>query len=106
MTFQKPAGRSGEEPLSHASFSGDSLQNVAMRIPRPLRFLAVGAAGLTAHLALFTLLLSNSLHPLPAGFLALVGATVLTWRLNRSFTFDRSRRARMRKQYVTPQSRG
>ena len=89
MSFQKLAGGSGEEPLGHSPF----LKNFPMRIPRPLRFFAVGAIGLTADLALITLLLSKGLHPLLAGFLALVGATVLTWRLNRAFTFDRSGRA-------------
>src|SRR5437870_843493 len=93
MIFQKLADGSGEEPLSHSSARHDGLQSIAMRIPRPLRFLAVGALGLTANLALFTLLLSKGLHPLLAGLLALAGATVLTWRLNRAFTFDRSARA-------------
>ena len=46
-----------------------------------------------AYPAPFTLLLSEGLHPLVAGLLALAGATVLTWRLNRAFTFDRSARA-------------
>ena len=77
MSFQKLAGGSGEEPLGHSPF----LQSFSMRISRPLRFFAVGAIGLTADLALITLLLSKGLHPLLAGFLALVGATVLTWRL-------------------------
>jgi putative flippase GtrA len=93
MIFQKLADGSGEEPLRHSPSRHHELQSVAMRIPRPLRFRAVGALGLTVNLALFTLLLGQGLHPLVAGLLALAGATVLTWRLNRVFTFDRSARA-------------
>jgi len=93
MISQKLAGGSGKEPLSHSSCRRERLQSIALRIPRSLRFLSVGALGLAADLALFTLLLCQGLHPLLAGFLALAGATVLTWRLNRAFTFDRSGRA-------------
>jgi len=68
-------------------FTGQSqqpsrLRALIARSTRPLRFLAVGGLGLT----------TEGLHPLAAGFLALVAATVLTWRLNRAFTFDRSGR--------------
>jgi putative flippase GtrA len=93
MIFQRIAGAGGEGPIAPPSFRPHRLLTVAARIPRPLRFLAVGAIGLTADLALFTGLLTHGLHPLLAGFLALAGATVLTWRLNRVFTFDRSGRA-------------
>ena len=48
--------------------------------------------GLAADILLFTLLLMQGVHPLLAGLLALVAATVLTWRLNRAFTFGRSGR--------------
>jgi putative flippase GtrA len=59
---------------------------------RPLRFLAVGSLGLLVDIVLFTLAAMQGVHPLVAGFLALVAATLLTWRLNRSFTFARSGR--------------
>jgi putative flippase GtrA len=52
----------------------------------------VGSAGLSLHLVAFTLLLMQGISPLLAGLLALVAATVLTWRLNRAFTFERSGR--------------
>jgi putative flippase GtrA len=68
------------------------LRPFAQRLPRPVRFLAVGALGLGSDLILFTIMLMQGVHPLVAGFLALVAATVLTWRLNRAFTFDRSGR--------------
>jgi putative flippase GtrA len=93
MTIQELARGSGEGPLSYSSCRREWVQSLAGRIPRPLRFLAVGTTGLAADLALFTLLLAGGLHPLLAGLLALAGATILTWRLNRAFTFDRSGRA-------------
>jgi putative flippase GtrA len=68
------------------------LRTLIARFPRPLRFLAVGGLGLATDIALFTVLAWQGFHPLMAGFLALVAATVLTWRLNRAFTFDRSGR--------------
>ena len=64
----------------------------ALRLSRPLRFLLVGGVGLAADIALFTLMLMLGLHPLLAGLAALVAATVLTWRLNRLFTFERTGR--------------
>jgi putative flippase GtrA len=64
----------------------------AHRLPRSLRFLLVGSVGLVADIALFTLMLVLGLHPLLAGLVALVAATVLTWRLNRIFTFKRTGR--------------
>ena len=68
------------------------LRALIARIPRPLRFLGVGALGLVTDIVLFTALAWQGMHPLLAGFLALVAATVLTWRLNRAFTFERSGR--------------
>jgi len=65
---------------------------LAQAAPRPLRFMMVGAVGLAADLLLFTVLLLYRVGPLVAGLLALIAATVLTWRLNRIFTFERSGR--------------
>jgi len=62
------------------------------RLSPLLRFLLVGGVGLVADIALFTLMLILGLHPLLAGLAALVAATVLTWRLNRIFTFKRTGR--------------
>jgi putative flippase GtrA len=61
-------------------------------LPRPLRFIAVGGIGLVTDILLFTAAIKLGVGPLVAGFLALVVATVMTWRLNRAFTFDRSGR--------------
>jgi putative flippase GtrA len=66
---------------------------VTARLPRPFRFLLVGGIGLGFDIALFTALILGGVNTLIAGFLALVAATVLTWRLNRAFTFDRSGRS-------------
>ena len=76
-----PAGAGGRWPRLRAH-----------RMSRPLRFLLVGGVGLAADIALFTLMLMLGLHPLLAGLAALVAATVLTWRLNRIFTFERTGR--------------
>src|SRR5689334_23095699 len=68
------------------------LRLLTQRVPRPLRFLAVGSMGLAADVALFTVAFQAGLHPLLAQLVALAIATVLTWRLNRAFTFDASGR--------------
>jgi len=62
------------------------------RLPRPLRFLTIGAVGLSVDLGVFTLLALGGLHPLTARAGSLAIATIVTWRLNRAFTFDRSGR--------------
>jgi len=86
------------------------LRRVAAKLPRPFRFLMVGGTGLAFDIALFTILVLCGVHTLLAGFLALVAATVLTWRLNRAFTFDRSGRAQgeeaMRYAVVTAVAQG
>jgi putative flippase GtrA len=71
----------------------ERIRALAALLPRPLRFLAVGAIGLAADIILFTVAWMLGVPALAAGLLALVAATVLTWRLNRAFTFDRSGRS-------------
>jgi putative flippase GtrA len=78
--------------LSVASERWTVLRQVARRLPRPLRFLMVGGIGLAGDIVLFTIIVIEGVHPLLAGLLALLAATVVTWRLNRAFTFDRSGR--------------
>ena len=68
------------------------LHRLAARLPRPLRFLGVGGFCLTLDLAAFTILIQRGIDPLLARFIVLCGATVLAWRLNRAFTFDRTGR--------------
>jgi len=67
-------------------------QSLAALLPRTLRFLAVGGLGLATNITLFSIAWMLHVPALTAGLLALVAATVLTWRLNRAFTFDRSGR--------------
>jgi putative flippase GtrA len=67
-------------------------RSFAVLLPRPLRFLAVGGLGLATNIAVFTIVWMLGVPSLTAGLLALVTATILTWRLNRAFTFDRTGR--------------
>jgi putative flippase GtrA len=110
MTVGKFALRSDQSALSIASVTRARLRMLAQKHRRPLCFLAVGGLGLLSDIVLFTLVAMQGIHPLVAGFLALVAATVLTWRLNRAFTFDRSGRHQgeeaMRYAVVTAVSQG
>jgi len=68
------------------------LRRYASRLPRPLRFLAVGSMGLLTDLSVFTILIGDGTHPLSARVVSLAIATLVTWRLNRIVTFDPSGR--------------
>ena len=71
----------------------DPLRRLAERIPRPLRFLTVGGLGLATDLGAFSLIFGlMDTHPLLARVVSLAIATLVTWRLNRALTFDRSGR--------------
>jgi putative flippase GtrA len=70
----------------------DPVRGLAEILPRPLRFLGVGGLGLVTDLAIFTIAVDHGLHPLVARLVSLAVATLLTWRLNRALTFDRSGR--------------
>jgi putative flippase GtrA len=72
--------------------SDDAVRKAVGFMPRPLRFLVVGAFGLIVDLGIFTLLVAHSGQPLLARLVSLGAATVVTWRLNRALTFDRSGR--------------
>src|SRR3954465_11904916 len=72
--------------------SPDPLRALAEYLPRPFRFLAVGAIGLTIDLCAFTLLMGFAPRPLLMRLFSLAVATLVTWRLNRALTFDRSGR--------------
>jgi putative flippase GtrA len=90
MTVGKSAsGRPAEMP---DWLDADKVRDLATSIPRPLRFLAVGGLGLATDTCFFTLALMNGAHPLAARILSLAVATLLTWRLNRRLTFDRTGR--------------
>jgi len=76
----------------HASRDHDPVRRFFAVLPRPLRFLGVGGLGLITDLAVFTLIIAQAPHPLLARLLSLAIATLVTWRLNRALTFDRSGR--------------
>ena len=91
MILSEPAVRRDFPPAAKAST--DRLQSLAARLPRPLRFLSVGGLGLLTDLCVFTTLAAYGLHPLIARVFSLAAATLVTWRLNRALTFDRSHRS-------------
>lgn len=57
-----------------------------------LRFLVVGGAGFLADAGALALLLSAGLDPFVGRLLSIAVAMLLTWRLNRAFTFAPSER--------------
>ena len=90
--------------------SPDPLRALAEYLPRPFRFLAVGAIGLTTDICAFTLLMGIAPRPLVMRLFSLAIATLVTWRLNRALTFDQSGRAQgeeaLRYAAVTAASQG
>ena len=70
----------------------DPLRVLAEFLPRPFRFLAVGAIGLTTDICIFTILVGYAPRPLLMRLFSLAAATLVTWRLNRALTFDQSGR--------------
>ena len=81
MKFQASAREGGADPV----------RALAERLPRPLRFIAVGGIGLVTDLCIFTLIVAHLPHPLAVRLISLAVATLVTWRLNRALTFARSR---------------
>jgi putative flippase GtrA len=88
----------------------DPLRVLAEYLPRPLRFLSVGAIGLTTDICVFTILIGTTPRPLLMRLFSLAAATLITWRLNRALTFDDSGRHQgeeaMRYAAVTAASQG
>lgn len=88
----------GEQERGNAPFglsdaaAADPLRRLADRLPRPLRFLGVGAIGLLTDLSVFTAIPAHLEYPLIVRLVSLGVATLVTWRLNRALTFDRSGR--------------
>jgi putative flippase GtrA len=69
-----------------------AVRRLAERLPRPLRFILVGCTGLAVDLSLFTAMVAYAHHPPVVRLVTLTVATLVTWRLNRAFTFARSNR--------------
>jgi putative flippase GtrA len=84
-------GAAADATPAHAG-GHDPVRRFVEVLPRPLRFLGVGGLGLITDLAIFTLLIAQVPHPLLARLVSLAVATLVTWRLNRALTFDRSGR--------------
>ena len=82
----------GAAPVRAAAVNHDPIREFVEVVPRPIRFLGVGAAGLLTDLAIFTLIIAHTPHPLLARLGSLAVATIVTWRLNRALTFDHSGR--------------
>jgi len=68
------------------------VRRLVERLPRPIRFILVGCTGLVVDLSLFTAIEAFAHHPLAVRLITLTVATFVTWRLNRTFTFQRSHR--------------
>ncbi|MGD9921951.1 MAG: GtrA family protein [Pseudorhodoplanes sp.] len=86
----------GERFEPAAESERDTLRALAERLPRPARFLIVGGLGLVTDLGAFTLVVNFGVSPLIARLVSLSLATLVTWRLNRALTFDRSGRRQHR----------
>ena len=89
----------GEMPC-RAGSDHDPVRRFFAVLPRPLRFLGVGGLGLITDLAVFTLIIAQAPHPLLAGLSRSPLATLVTWRLNRALTFDRSRPPHRRRSHA------
>jgi putative flippase GtrA len=88
----------------------DPLRALVERLPRPFRFLAVGGLGLITDFCVFTILIGYEPRPLTMRLFSLAAATLVTWRLNRALTFERSGRRQhdeaMRYAVVTAAAQG
>jgi putative flippase GtrA len=83
--------RNAAMPVQAAAFD-DPIRRLFEVLPRPIRFLGVGGLGLITDLAVFTAIIGHGEPPLAARLVSLAVATLITWRLNRALTFDRSGR--------------
>lgn len=88
--------RGDGRPIGCGETERDVVRAFAERLPRPARFLMVGGAGLITDIGSFTLILNFGLSGLLARLVSLSLATLVTWRLNRALTFDRSGRRQHR----------
>ena len=69
------------------------IQRLTTEAKRGARFLVVGCGGLAVDSTLFLVLNSHGVERPLARALSLIVATFVTWRSNRLFTFDPSRRS-------------
>ena len=64
------------------------LVSLFLSLPRLVRFLVIGTVGLVTDVGIFTIVAAFGLHPLVARGISLVIATLVTWRFNRTLTFE------------------
>jgi putative flippase GtrA len=86
------------------------VRRLAERVPRPIRFFGIGGIGLVTDLGTFTIIAALGPHALIARLGSLAVATMVTWRLNRTLTFDpsgrRQREEAVRYAFVTVIAQG
>jgi putative flippase GtrA len=91
-----PAAAAGQVQMRFLNIEREAgthpVRALAERLPRPLRFIAVGCIGLATDLCVFTLISVYLHYPLAVRLISLAVATLVTWRLNRALTFARSHR--------------
>ncbi|HEY3697087.1 GtrA family protein [Phenylobacterium sp.] len=75
--------------MTHVRF-----QQIVSELNRGFRFLAVGCGGLATDAGLFLLLHGQGLAKPGARAVSLMAAALVTWTLNRLFTFEASGRSR------------
>ena len=80
------------ETFSAAMDKPEFSRRLAKRMPRLIRFLAIGGIGLASDLGIFTVVTSLSSNVFIAQLGSLAISTLVTWRLNRALTFDPSGR--------------
>ena len=85
MALADVAADANADEREPAAFDG--LHTYIQRLPRPVRFLMVGGCGLVTDIGFFSLIYAFGGHPLIARAFSLALATLVTWRLNRHFTF-------------------
>lgn len=87
------SGTGASMAIDDIATEGDRLAALAARLPRPMRFIAVGCLGLFTDLCTFTAIIAHFPHPLAVRLLSLLAGTLVTWRLNRALTFKPDHRA-------------
>lgn len=75
-----------------AAEDDDPVRRLVEWLPRPIRFLGVGSLGLLTDLVVFSTIMVALERPLMVRLVSLAAATLVTWRLNRALTFDRTGR--------------
>ena len=92
MTTSEMDSGSAAAVSAFARNAHDPLRHLVEWLPRPIRFLGVGAIGLLTDVTVFTAISTRFDAPLVVRLLSLAAASLVTWRLNRALTFEASGR--------------